>query len=137
MSRVQLMRGSRAGQSFELPHRQPEGETEADRRRIKTFRLPGDVRGSRVLEAHGSSDPKRFGPEWLQLDDGLTCSPPRRSGCEEALEVERLLPQQHVVDGAAELVREHTHGFALAVLSVQAVAQLLDVAVAQHENCGF
>ena len=57
---------------------------------------------------------KRALPSAGQLDDGLRLSP-QRLRSHKALEVKRLFPREHVVHGAAQLMREYRQRFGFAV----------------------
>ncbi len=92
-----------------------------------------------------SSRRHRVAPRCKVLDGFTLAAPVMRSAhplpsliasLHESLEVKRLVPLEHVVDGTTDLGREDTHGFAFPVLALEAQLQALAVRVAPEEERG-
>ena len=72
-----------------------------------------------------------------QLDGRLRLSPQGLRG-DEALEIKRLFPRQHVVHGSAQLVREYGQRFGFAVFVFQfRKVRFARLIVTQEQGGGF
>ena len=95
-------------------------EDERERRSNQTRAAPGLAsRCSRTVRAvykEGAS--QQALPVVGQLDGRLRLSPQRLRG-DKALEIKRLFPREHVIHGAAQLVREYGERFGFAVFVFQ------------------